>query len=302
VKLFSGLWWIVLYLGLSGGRALQAASPLPASSAPLRIVDDRGAEVRLAVPPRRIVSLLPSLTETVCDLGACARVVATDRWSNWPEVIQTLPKVGGLDDPNLELIVAQRPDLVLVAPSSRLAQRLRSLGLTVAELDARDLSEARRVMQKVATLLGEPARAELRWQVLMADIQSAADLVPPRARGQRVYFEVSSIPYAAGESSFIGQLLAQLGARNVVPVALGPFPKLNPEFVVKADPSVIMVSVQEVPQLRQRPGWSGMKAIREGRVCALSASQVDVLARPGPRLGQGARVLAHCLARMGPQP
>jgi len=210
--------------------------------------------------------------------------------------------VGGLDDPNLELIVAQRPDLVLVAPSSRLAQRLRSLGLTVAELDARDLSEARRVMQKVATLLGEPARAELRWQALMADIQSAADLVPPRARGQRVYFEVSSIPYAAGESSFIGQLLAQLGARNVVPVALGPFPKLNPEFVVKADPSVIMVSAQEVLQLRQRPGWSGMKAVREHRVCALSASEVDVLARPGPRLGQGARVLAHCLARIGSQP
>lgn len=302
MKLFSGLWWAVWCLGLSGAAALQAASPSSASSAPLRIVDDRGAEVRLAVPPQRIVSLLPSLTETVCDLGACARVVATDRWSNWPAVIQALPKVGGLDDPNLELIVAQRPDLVLVAPSSRLAQRLRSLGLTVAELDARDLSEARRVMQKVATLLGEPARAELRWQALMADIQSAADLVPPRARGQRVYFEVSSIPYAAGESSFIGQLLAQLGARNVVPVALGPFPKLNPEFVVKADPSVIMVSAQEVLQLRQRPGWSGMKAVREHRVCALSASEVDVLARPGPRLGQGARVLAHCLARIGQQP
>ncbi len=302
MKLVSGLWWAVWCLGLSGAATLQAASPSSASSAPLRIVDDRGAEVRLAVPPQRIVSLLPSLTETVCDLGACARVVATDRWSNWPAVIQALPKVGGLDDPNLELIVAQRPDLVLVAPSSRLAQRLRSLGLTVAELDARDLSEARRVMQKVATLLGEPARAELRWQALMADIQSAADLVPPRARGQRVYFEVSSIPYAAGESSFIGQLLAQLGARNVVPVALGPFPKLNPEFVVKADPSVIMVSAQEVLQLRQRPGWSGMKAVREHRVCALSASEVDVLARPGPRLGQGARVLAHCLARIGQQP
>lgn len=297
----------ILALGLWVGACASWAAPAqpfsqpasPPTPAALRIVDDRGAVVQLSAPPRRIVSMLPSLTETVCDLGACEQVVATDRWSNWPDRIQALPKVGGLDDPNLELIVAQRPDLVLVAPASRLARRLRALGLTVAELYAHDLPEAHRVMQKVAALLGEPARAEQRWQVLQADIRAAAALVPPHARGQRVYFEVSSIPYAASESSFIGQLLAQLGARNVVPAALGPFPKLNPEFVVKANPFVMVVSAQEVLQLRQRPGWSGMPAIREHRVCALDASQVDVLARPGPRLGQGARVLAQCLAHTG---
>lgn len=281
-------WCWCVWVGLSG----------LAHAAPVRLIDDRGGMVSLAKPPMRIVSLLPSLTETVCDLGACDRVVATDRWSNWPERVRTLPKLGGLDDPNVEMIVAQRPDLVLVAPASRLAQRLRALGLNVAEFDARDLQEMRRVMAQIAVLLGQPERAVQRWSALQAEIASARQLLPRQSRGARVYFEVSSTPFAAGESSFIGQLLAQLEAANVVPAALGPFPKLNPEFVVKADPDLIVVSAQDAASLAQRPGWGGLSALQHRRVCALSPAQVDVLARPGPRLGQAARVLAQCLSLM----
>ena len=273
-----------------------------AVSVAIEVRDGRGALVRLEAAPQRIVSLLPSLTETVCDLGACDRVVATDRWSNWPARIQGLPKVGGLDDPNLEMIVAQRPDLVLVAPSSRLAARLRSLGLTVAELDANTLAQAELVMEQVAALLGMPERGAARWQALQVELNVAATQVPAAARGQRVYFEISSTPFAAGEASFIGQLLSRLGARHVVPAELGPFPKLNPEYLVKADPDLIIVSEQDAPSLVQRPGWSGMKAVKgaaQGRVCGLSSSEMDLLARPGPRLAQGAQVLVRCLSRAG---
>jgi iron complex transport system substrate-binding protein len=281
---------------------LSALCQVQAWAGAIEVRDGRGALVRLAAPPQRIVSLLPSLTETVCDLGACDRVVATDRWSNWPARIQGLPKVGGLDDPNLEMIVAQRPDLVLVAPSSRLATRLRGLGLTVAELDANTLAQAEHVMQQVAALLGMSQQGRTRWQALQAGLDVAATQVPAAARGQRVYFEISSTPFAAGEASFIGQLLSRLGAAHAVPAALGPFPKLNPEFVVKADPDLIMVSAQDVPGLVQRPGWSGMKAVRgaaQGRVCGLTSAEMDVLARPGPRLAQGAQVLVRCLSRAG---
>jgi len=288
--------WLLLVLCVlwCSGMPLRAWA-----AAPIRVVDDRGAVVQLAAPARRIISLLPSLTEMVCDLGACERVVATDRWSNWPARIQGLPKVGGLDDPQVEAMVAQRPDLVLVSPASRLAQRLRGLGLTVAELDAQDLRQVRHAMGVVATLLGVPERAELRWRALMTEIDAAAAAVPATRKGQTVYFEVSSTPYAAGEASFIGQLLSRLGARHVVPASLGPFPKLNPEFVVRADPALIMVSAKEVDGMARRPGWRQMRAIQQGRVCPLDAAQLDVLSRPGPRLGQGALVLARCLAGSG---
>jgi len=261
----------------------------------IRVIDDAGTTVVLPHAPQRIVSLLPSLTETVCDLGACARLVATDRWSNWPASVQALPKLGGLDDPQVEAIVALRPDLVLVAPASRLATRLRALGLTVAELYATDLPRVQRVMQQVATLLGEADKAALRWQSLQVSIQTAQRMVPAKHKGLRVYFEVSTTPFAAGEASYIGQLLTQLGAKNVVPAALGPFPQINPEFVVRARPDLIVVSAKEAAPLQQRPGWSSLPAVRQGHVCALTAAQMDVLSRPGPRLGEGALVLAKCL-------
>ncbi len=269
--------------------------PAMAWAAGVSIVDDRGAKVRLAQPPQRIVSLLPSLTETVCALDACGALVATDRWSNWPERVKALPKLGGLDDVSVEAILALRPDLVLVAPASRLAARLRSLGLVVAELDAQDLPGVQHMLDQVATLLARPERARAVWQGMQQDMAQARAALPPTAVGRRVYVEVSSAPYAAGESSFIGQLLARLGARNVVPASLGPFPKLNPEFVLRAQPDVMVLAAHEVPAMVQRPGWSALPAVQKRRVCGLSPSDYDVMSRPGPRLGLAARVLAQCL-------
>ena len=280
------MWWLCLMLSLPAHAAIT-------------VVDDRGAKVTLAAPPQRIVSLLPSLTESVCVLGACGRLVATDRWSNWPESVRRLPKLGGLDDANLELILAQRPDLVLLSSSNRLAARLRALGLTVAELDAEDLPQVQRLLTKVAALLGVPQQAAVQWQVIESDIRKAQAMVPAAARGTRVYFEVSSALYAAGESSYIGQLLTRLGAVNVVSAQWGPFPKLNPEFVVRAQPDLIMLSATEAEGLVRRPGWSQMKAVQRGRICAMPPVDYDVLSRPGPRLGAAAQVLARCLASAG---
>eukprot|EP01032_Pedospumella_encystans_P038395 gene38395-43495_t len=129
---------------------------------------------------------------------------------------------------------------------------------------------------------------------ILLDNRNITDL-PAAARGVRVYFEVNSGPYAAGESSFIGETLTRLGARNIVPAALGPFPKLNPEYVVRANPDLIMVSVRSAQGLEQRPGWSTMRAVREGRICRFTAEQSDVLVRPGPRMDEAARLMAQCL-------
>ncbi len=263
----------------------------------LAIVDDGGSTVSLPAPPTRIISLLPSLTEAVCVLGGCDRLIGVDRWSNWPDQVKKLPQLGSLDEAPLERIVALKPDLVLLAPSSRVAPRLRQLGLTVAELDARDLPGVEGLLHKVAALLGQPEAATRRWAAMQAELQEAARSVPAPARGHAVYVEISSAPHAAGESSYIGQMLRQQGARNIVPASLGPFPKLNPEFVVRARPALIIVGAGEVAALRRRPGWSAIPAVRGQRICALQPREMDALSRPGPRLPEAARVLANCLNR-----
>ncbi len=271
-----------------------------AQAAPISVVDDRGRTVTLAHPPERIVSLLPSLTETVCALGACERLVGVDRYSNWPASVVPLQGVGGGLDPNIEAIVALRPDVVLMATSSRAQARLESLGVTVVALEPKTHADVQRVLGKVGQVLGVQD-AQRVWRTIDAGVQAAAQSVPPTVRGARVYFEVNSGPYAAGPSSFIGETLARLGARNIIPAALGPFPKLNPEFVVRADPDLIMVGARSAEGLAARPGWGQMRALRDGRLCRFDAAQSDVLIRPGPRMAEAARLMATCLTDKAPR-
>jgi iron complex transport system substrate-binding protein len=267
---------------------------LPAA-AQLRITDDRGVTVTLARSPQRIVSLLPSLTETVCALGECRRLVGVDRYSNHPASVRALPQVGGGIDPNIEAVVALRPDVVLIATSSRGAQRLEALGLKVLALEPHTSADVRRVVERLGQLLETPD-AQRVWREIDASVQAAAQSLPPAARGLRVYYEVSRGPFAAGPGSFVGDMLQRLGANNIVAPDMGPFPQINPELVVRADPDVIMIGERDAQGLAQRPGWAGLRALRTGRVCLYSAEESDVLMRPGPRMAEAARLLASCLA------
>ena len=265
-----------------------------AAAQALLVTDDRGIVVTFAQSPQRIVSVLPSLTETVCELGQCPRLVGADRYSNYPDRVRTLPKVGGGLDPNIEAIIALKPDVVLLATSSPAAARLELLGIKVVALEPKSYADARRVLEIVGKLL-DVADAQRVWRAMDAGVSAAAQSIPERARNARVYFEVNSAPYAAGESSFIGETLTRLGARNIVPAALGPFPKINPEFVVRANPDVIMVGDATFVGMAQRPGWAGMPAIKAKRICVFTPEQSDIMVRPGPRMAEAARLMAECL-------
>ena len=283
-----GLWWVVCALALASAAARADVS----------VTDDRGVVVRWAQPPQRIVSLLPSLTETVCEMGACSRLVGVDRYANHPASVRALPHLGGLDDVDIEAVVALRPDVVLLARSSRAIDRFSALGLKVVALEPRTQEDVERVASKLGQVLGQADAGPRLWQRLQARIAAAAQGVPAQAHGWRVYFEVDSAPYAASAGSFIGAVLAQLGLVNIVPTALGPFPRLNPEFVVRGNPQLIMVSARQVTGLSDRPGWQSIEAVQRQRICAFTPEQMDVLSRPGPRLGEAAEVMAACVRRM----
>jgi iron complex transport system substrate-binding protein len=258
--------------------------------------DDRQVDVTLTQAPQRIVSLLPSLTETVCALGHCQKLVGVDRYSNWPERIAHLPRMGGGLDPNIESVVAAKPDLVLMATSARGAARLEALGLTVLALEPNTHADVQRVIRLMARALGVPeAESERVWRNIDAAVHAAAQSIPAHAKGQRVYFEVGPAPYGASESSFMGQTLQRLGARNILPASLGPFPKINPEFVVRAQPDLIMVGDSSYADMATRPGWQAMRAMRMQRVCHFKAEEADVLMRAGPRMDEAARLMAQCL-------
>ena len=264
----------------------------------LQLTDDRNITVTFTQTPQRIVSLLPSLTESVCELGQCQRLVGVDRYSDYPASVRGLPQLGGGLDPNIEGIVALKPDVVILATSSRAGLRLESLGIKVVALEPKNHADVRRVLNKLGLLLAiAPEQgAERLWNDIDTAVSAAALSLSPKAKNARVYFEVNRGPYAAGESSFIGETLTRLGVKNVVPAALGPFPRLNPEFVVRANPDVIMVGNSSMQAMASYPGWSSIRAVREKRICVFTRDESEVLVRPGPRMGEAARIMAQCIA------
>ena len=154
-------------------------------AAPVQMTDARNVTHTWPAPPQRLISLLPSITESVCALGACARLVGVDRYSNFPTSVLQLPQLGGLDDAQVERIVALRPDVVLAARSARVIDRLEALGLKVVVVQAETHAEVRTALALLAQLLGESARAEALWRGIQADLARAAQRVPRRERRHR---------------------------------------------------------------------------------------------------------------------
>ena len=265
----------------------------------LQVTDDRGVAVTFLQTPQRIVSMLPSLTESVCAMEQCPRLVGVDRYSNYPASVKALPVLGGGLDPNIEGIVALKPDVVLVAVSSRVSSRLESLGLKVVALETNTHADVRRVLQTLGVLLEvhESQGADRLWRIIDSSMSAAAQSLSAKARNTRVYFEVNRGPYAAGESSFIGETLTRLGVKNVVPASLGTFPQLNPEFVVRANPDLIMTGNQSMQAMAPYPGWGSIKAVKEQRICVFGVNESDVVVRPGPRMAEAARIMASCIEK-----
>lgn len=300
---------LIAALACAGGAVAQKAvdanqgSTGASTGTPYTVTDMRGRQVRLARVPQRIVSLLPSLTESLCALDACERIVGVDEFSNHPARVAALPKLGHTFAPLVEATVRLRPDVVLMAYSAPVIAQLERFGIPVLALDANDMAQLEQVLHKLDQLL-QVQRANALLARMQAEVdQQAKALAALTPAGQKVYFEVDATPYAAGPDSFIGQLLQRLGARNVLPQNLGPFPRITPEYVLRQQPELIIHTPQTPSaSFATRPGWSRMPAVRSGRICALDLVETDVVSRPGPRLGEAARALARCLQMPGAAP
>jgi iron complex transport system substrate-binding protein len=284
--------------------AATAGTLLLAPRAPAAIVlrDDLQREVSIPHPATRIISMLPSLTEIVCALGACGRIVATDRFSDWPASVTALPKAGDLDDASIELIVSLKPDLVLISSAQRISARLAELGVASFALNPQSLADEERAVTLIGALLGAERQAATLNAATMRRVEEIGAQAIRRARGASVsvYFEIDRTPYAAGPRSYIGELLARLGTRNIVGEQLGQFPRLNSEYVVRRDPDIMFVSPRDVEGLAERPGWGELRAVRERRICAFSPAIEATIMRPGPRVADGMQAMAACIARFTP--
>ena len=268
--------------------AWTAGSAIAAERFPLASKDDRGVVVRLAAPPRRVVSLAPSLTEIVFLLGRGGSLVGVTRFCNVPPAASTLPKIGGVSDPDVERIVALSPDLVLCTTDGNPREKVRALeemGIPCFAVAPQDLEAVFTAIERLGVLLGAADRGIAE----AAALRRRAQRVRAAARGTDgaspgVLFVVSTAPViAAGEGTFMDELVRLAGGRNAAARFSGRYPRLSVEELVAARPDVIFVAgmagVERFPPEVTR--WKEVPAFRDGAVITLDG---DLVTRPGPRL------------------
>jgi iron complex transport system substrate-binding protein len=265
----------------------------------LALVDDSGVRVELPRQVRRVVSLAPSNTEVLFHIGAGDLLVGATRFDEHPPEAAAIPRVGGFADIDVERVLALRPDLVLAAGfhAGGVAPRLRGLGLTVFVVEPRDAAEAIDRVELLGRIVGREARARdaaRRLRQRMARVQARV----AGARGRpRVLYQLSRDLYSAGPGSFPHDLIVRAGGANIAASAGDRYPRLSEEFVIAADPEVIFVAGHEsgvtAAELRARPGWAGIAAVKTGRIVVLE--DPDLAGRPGPRIVEALEIIARAI-------
>lgn len=291
-------WVLALTLACAGGEVETPRDDRAEPAERVEVVDDAGRVVTARVPVRRIVSLVPSVTETVVALGAAERLVARTRFDEAPEIAH-LPDIGGGLDPSIERIVELRPELVFawnVRDDRTIGPRLRESGIPVYAAEIQDTTGVFRTITMVGALLGVQERAIGLERTLRDTLRAVAAGSPDGPRPTVFYLVGDRPPMTAGPATFIGQMIAVAGGRVAFPELDERWPIISLESLVDRQPRVIVLpSGPGLPtgdQLERRPGWSRLEALQAGRVVEIPA---DLMARPGPGLGRAARSLQEAL-------
>ncbi|HEY0385802.1 MAG TPA: cobalamin-binding protein [Pyrinomonadaceae bacterium] len=285
-------------LALSCTRAPESDTKKNTAAGWREVTDEAGRRVRLPARPERIVTLAPNLTEIVYAVGAGDRLVGNTTYCDYPPEAKRVTKVGDTLQPNIEQIIALRPQLVLVSTASQLeafTRQLNEQGIAVYVTDPRSLEDVFRSIESLGELLGEAERAarlveELRGRALL--VEQTVKSAPP----VRVFYQVSAAPlYTIGRDAFLTDLIARAGGQSVTADVPGAFPRYSDEAALASQPDAIVIPVDPtMDQSNARPASSleNSAAVKGGRVYRING---DLLSRPGPRLVEGLEQLAHAL-------
>jgi ABC-type Fe3+-hydroxamate transport system substrate-binding protein len=254
-------------------------------------VDDFGDTLRLARPAKRIVSLNPVTTEAMFALGAEARLIGRTRWDASPPQVRRIADLGDGIQPNVEAVLAARPDLVVLyaAESNRTAAAaFRRVGVQTLSMRTDRIADLARVLRALGIAVGDTAAA----RVVADSVRRSLDAVGTRAARQpplSVFWYAWPSPIITiGAGSYLNELITIAGARNVFGDLAQPSPQVTLESVAERDPDLILAGPVAAGRLRADARWRSVRAVREGRVFVFDTTLVG---RPGVRLGEGARSL-----------
>lgn len=289
--------------------AVAPAPAAPASSAPvatgfpLTVTDDAGRKVTFDRPPQRIISLSPGYTETLYALGLGDRVVATDSYSDYPAANKSKATLKTYPKPPIEQIVADKPDLVLtLVEGNDFLQQMDQQGIKTLRLFPTTFDGTLRDIDVIGQVTGTSDRAA-RITSSMRERANAIVAKTKNAPKPVVVYELDASdptkPFVAGPAGFYGDLIPMAGGKNAFDDLKTAAGQVSAEQILARDPDVIILGDSLVPfnpqtpqMVKARPGWSGIKAVKNNRIVVVDDNLVS---RPGPRLADGLEQLARAI-------
>ncbi|MBK1691574.1 cobalamin-binding protein [Ectothiorhodospira mobilis] len=269
-----------------------------AHAEPLIVTDDRGRQVQLQAPAKRIISLAPHITENLFAVGVGERIVGTVNFSDHPGAALEIPRVGSYKQLDLESIIALEPDLIIAWEAGNVRsqlERLEAMGHTLYYSDPRDIRQLAQGLETLGRLAGHPQQGHQTARELEQALEGLRDRYAGRSP-VTVFYQVWDRPLMTlnGEH-IISQVIRLCGGRNVFGHLDAAVPRLNREVVLAADPEVIMGGGmgEEDPQwVEDWRRWTQMTAVARDNLFFIPPS---LLQRPTPRLAAGARRVCQAL-------
>jgi iron complex transport system substrate-binding protein len=257
--------------------------------------DDFGAELPVGHAPSRIVSLNPTTTELLFAIGAGSRLVGRSQFDNFPDSARLVPSLGMALRPNVEAVLAARPDLVLLYASNDnrpAADRIRQAGIPVVAFKVDSIAQFARVSRLLGRMTGDSTRADVLVDSVTATLErvrnSTAALPHPT-----VFIHAWEKPIIAiGGGSFLTELLHIAGARNIYDSVAAPSVQVTLEDVVQRNPDFVLASPISAPKMKASNSWRTIPAVRAGRLLEYDTLLVG---RPSVQLGAAAQSLANLL-------
>jgi iron complex transport system substrate-binding protein len=260
------------------------------------VVDDAGDSVAVRAPAHRVVSLIPATTELLFAIGAGDAVVGRSTWCDYPAAAARVPNLGDGINPNVEAILAARPDLVVLYNSAQhaaVSARLRGLGIPTLRINTDRLADVDRIGRLLGRLTGRSGSADSLAAAFDTALASAT-VTPREGHRPTVLLLVwEQPPMTIGRGSFLNELVERSGGANLfgdVAASAGP---VSIEAVASRDPDFIFTTTDGPSSFARRPEWQVVRAVREHRFLRVTGSEFN---RPGPRSPAAIRELA---ARLG---
>ena len=285
------LFWLLLAASLA---CRTQPTPIAARQT---FTDEIGRRVAIAPNPQRIISLAPNITETLFALGLAERVVGVTTYCDFPAAAQTKEKVGDTLKPNLERLIALKPDLVLVSTASQLekiTQQLDQLQIPVFVTNPKTVAEVLASIRKLGEITGTTARAEEIVATMQQKIVARPAALPT---SPRVLYVLQLSPLiTAGKNTFINDLITLAGGQSISGDEAADYPQFSRETAIARAPELIIVPVSHGTELVSvdaiKTEFAVTPAVKNNRVVSVNPDLID---RPGPRIVEGLEALRKAI-------